>query len=91
VAWFFFSKRVNISVRPELVEGTNETPDMPVTEKKVHFVPLANRETSFQSPRIMASFFFRLHPLICRSLVKASSRVGKSCEKASSTGSLVKV
>ena len=36
------------------------------------------RETSVQSPRIIASFFVRLQPLICRSLAKASSRVGNS-------------
>jgi hypothetical protein len=48
------------SVRPEPVEGR---------------LPFANRITSAQSPRIMASFFFQLQPFMRRSQANASSRV----------------
>lgn len=43
--------------------------------------PLAKRETSSQSPRIMASFSLRFQPLIRRSETNASSRVENSSEK----------
>src|SRR2546422_10846497 len=49
----------------------------------------ANRATSAQSPRIMASFFFRLQPLIWRSRPKASPRDGNSSENTSVTGRLL--
>ncbi len=39
----------------------------------------------------MASFFFRLQPLICRSRARASSRVGNSSENTNVTGSLAEV
>ena len=47
---------------------------------------MARRETSVQSPRIMASFLLGLHPLICLSADKVSSRVFVSCDEISSTG-----
>jgi hypothetical protein len=44
-----------------------------------------------QSLRLSASFFFRVQPLICRSHLRASSRVGNSSENTTPTGSLVDV
>ena len=55
------------------------------------FLDLANRDTSSQFPRIMASFFPLLHPLIWRSALSASSRLGKVWEKTRSTGRRLKV
>ncbi len=51
----------------------------------------AKRETSAQSPLIIASFFFRLQPLICLSRAKASSREGISSANTNVTGSLLEV
>lgn len=55
------------------------------------FVPHAICCTDFQSPRIMASFFFRLQPLICCSADNASSRVAHSCDHNNSIGKRVEV
>ncbi len=46
----------------------------------------ASRDTSPQSPAIIASFFLRLQPLICCSAASASSRAGNSCENINSIG-----
>jgi hypothetical protein len=46
----------------------------------------ANRDTSAQSPRIIASFFFRLQPLIRCSDANASIREGNSCWKTHVSG-----
>jgi predicted DNA binding CopG/RHH family protein len=64
------------SVRPEPVEGRP---------------PFANRATSSQSPRIIASFFCRLQPLIRRSQANASSRVVNASLKTKATGRLERV
>lgn len=64
------------SVRPEPVEGR---------------LPFANRVTSAQSPRIMASFFCRLQPFIRRSQANASSRVVNVSLYTKVTGRLEKV
>jgi hypothetical protein len=64
-------------VHPEPVEGSKD-------ERAI-------RDTSTQSSRIMASFFFLLHPLICRSEARASYRVGKLRVNTNSTGRRLKV
>ena len=48
--------------------------------------PLANLETSAQSPFIIAAFLARLQPLICRSEIMASALVTNDCEKTSFIG-----
>ncbi len=52
---------------------------------------LAKNEIAAQSPRVNASFFARLQPLIRRSAARASSRVATSSENTNARGRREKV